>query len=86
MIASLVEVRQRSVGRFVSFEGVAFGDVIAILLGQVVGRLALLACGDGSGEVRPFLDGEHSVLPLSRYWAACCTASSWAWVGAAIMA
>ena len=56
----------RAVGRFVPFKGVALGDVLEVVLGEIVGRLALLAGRDGSGEVRPLLDRDHPVLPRSE--------------------
>ncbi|MCC6426994.1 MAG: hypothetical protein IT435_09255 [Phycisphaerales bacterium] len=57
MAASLAEVRERAVGRLVPFEGVALGDVLEVVLGQVVGGLPFLAGGDRPREVRPFLRG-----------------------------
>ena len=66
MHASLVEVGQRAVGRFVPFKGVALGDVLEVVLGEIVGCLALLAGRDGSGEVSPLLDRDHPVLPRSE--------------------
>ncbi len=66
MCASLVECRERAVGCFVPFQGVALGDVLEVVVGQVLGGLPLLAGGYCPRQVRPFLDGEHPVLPCAE--------------------